>query len=136
MSEPFLERLSRFTPDAGKLDRDAVLFAAGRGSARPNRRWVTLAAALATTQVLSLAILWPHPTPPAMGLAVQVAAVSKPTTAHETALAEALANPGVWTARHSLEESDLADHPDDTVTFIESEPPLRAFGPLSSSILN
>ena len=37
MSEPILERLSRFTPDAGRLDRDALLFAAGRESARPNR---------------------------------------------------------------------------------------------------
>lgn len=135
MSEPFLERLSRFTPDAGKLDRDAVLFAAGRGSARPNRRWVALATMLAGTQVLSLAFLWPHPAPP-VGGPVQVATGPTPATAHETALAEALANPGVWTARHSLEESDLADRPDDTVTFIESAPPLRAFGPLSSSILN
>ena len=40
MSEPILERLSRFTPDAGGLDRDALLFAAGRESARPNRGWM------------------------------------------------------------------------------------------------
>ena len=32
MSESFLERLSRFTPDAGRLERDALLFAAGRRS--------------------------------------------------------------------------------------------------------
>ena len=30
MSEEFLERLSRFTPDAGGLNRDALLFAAGQ----------------------------------------------------------------------------------------------------------
>ena len=65
MSEPFLERLSRFTPDAGGLDRDALLFAAGRGSARPNRGWMTLATLLASTQALSLVLLWPRPTPPA-----------------------------------------------------------------------
>ena len=52
MSEPFLERLSRFTPDAGGLDRDALLFAAGRGSARPNRGWMALATLLASTQAL------------------------------------------------------------------------------------
>ena len=68
MSEPFLERLSRFTPDAGGLDRDALLFAAGRGSARPNRGWMTLAALLASTQALSLVLLWPHPTPPGGGI--------------------------------------------------------------------
>ena len=67
MSEAFLERLSRFTPDAGGLDRDALLFAAGRSSARPNRGWMTLASLLAGTQTLSLVLLWPHPTPPASG---------------------------------------------------------------------
>ena len=42
MSEPILERLNRFTPDAGGLDRDALLFAAGRESAaaRPVRWFV------------------------------------------------------------------------------------------------
>ena len=64
MSEPFLERLSRFTPDAGGLDRDALLFAAGRVSARRNRGWMTVASLLAGTQALSLIFLWPHPSPP------------------------------------------------------------------------
>ena len=32
MSEQFLERLNRFTPDAGKLNRDELLFEAGRRS--------------------------------------------------------------------------------------------------------
>ena len=52
MSEPSLERLSRFTPDAGSLDRDALLFAAGRSSARPNRGWMTLASLLAVALLL------------------------------------------------------------------------------------
>ncbi len=136
MSEPFLERLSRFTPDAGKLDRDALLFAAGRGSVRPNRGWVTLAALLAGTQALSLVLLWPRPTPPGDGLPVQVAAAPVRPTPLELATSEALANPGVWSARPSLLESEPEYRPDDTVTFIDNEPPLRAFGPLSSSILN
>ena len=63
MSEPLAERLSRFTPDAGALDRDALLFAAGRASARPGRRWKALAGALAASQLLTLLALWPH-TPP------------------------------------------------------------------------
>ena len=64
MSEPLAERLSRFTPDAGKLDRDALLFAAGRASARPGRRWMALAGILAASQLLTLAFLWPRPAPP------------------------------------------------------------------------
>jgi hypothetical protein len=60
MSEPFAERLSRFTPDGSGLDRDALLFAAGRASVRPNRRWRIVAGALAASQLLTLVFLWPH----------------------------------------------------------------------------
>jgi len=49
--------LSRFTPSPVGLDRDAVLFAAGRASARPGRKWPTLAALLALSQALTLALL-------------------------------------------------------------------------------
>jgi hypothetical protein len=64
MSEELTERLSRFTPDGGALDRDAVLFAAGRASARPSRRWVALAGGLAASQLLTLVLLWPRPVVP------------------------------------------------------------------------
>jgi hypothetical protein len=60
MSESFLERLSRFTPASG-LDRDALLFSAGRASARPSRPWMALAGVLTATQLMSLVLLWPHP---------------------------------------------------------------------------
>src|SRR5258708_39994063 len=99
MSESFLERMSRFTPDAGKLDRDALLFAAGRGSARPNRMWKSLAAVLASTQVLSFVLLWPHEAPPVGGMPLQVA----PLPAADGRLpspAEQLVRPAVWSARH------------------------------------
>ena len=57
MSEQFFERLSRFTPDAGKLNRDELLFEAGRRSIRPNRAWKSVASVLAVTQCLSLVLL-------------------------------------------------------------------------------
>jgi hypothetical protein len=60
MSESFIERLSRFTPDAGGLDRDGLLFAAGRASAGRNRPWMALAGMLAATQLASLVLLWPR----------------------------------------------------------------------------
>lgn len=70
MSEPIAEILSQFTPDRGNLDRDALLFAAGRASVRPQRRWIALAGALATTQVLTLLLLpWSKPAPPNVGYA-------------------------------------------------------------------
>jgi hypothetical protein len=64
MSEELTERLSRFTPDGGALDRDAVLFAAGRASAHPNCRWLALAGTLAASQLLTLVLLWPRPAAP------------------------------------------------------------------------
>jgi hypothetical protein len=138
MSEPFLERLSRFTPDAGRLDRDALLFAAGRSSARPNRGWKTLATLLASTQVLSLVLLWRHPTPPDGRLTAPVAVttVPLPPTTLETRISEALASPGAWSARHRLMEPNKDDLADDTVTLIDSGPPLKVFGPLPPSLLN
>jgi hypothetical protein len=136
MSEPFLERLSRFTPDAGGLDRDALLFAAGRGSARPNRSWKTLATLLAGTQVLSLVLLWPKPIPPAGGLSVAVATAPLPRAALELRTNEPPAKPAVWSARHELLQSEAEDRPSETVTFVDSGPPLRAIGPPPASLLN
>jgi hypothetical protein len=136
MSEPSLERLSRFTPDAGGLDRDALLFAAGRGSARPNRGWMSLASLLAGTQALSLVLLWLHSSPPAADLAVRVAAVTAPPGALEQPPTGALVNRGLWSARHSLLELETADRPVGDVNLIESGPPLRAFAPPPPSLLN
>jgi hypothetical protein len=136
MSEPFLERLSGFTPDAGRLDRDALLFAAGRTSARPNRGWMTLATLLASTQALSLVLLWPHPTPPAASFAVPVASVPEPPPTFDPRTSEAWANPGLWSARRSLMELETEDQPVGDVTFIDTGSPLRVAGPLPPSLLN
>jgi hypothetical protein len=141
MSEPFLERLSRFTPETRGLNRDAVLFAAGRASARPNRVWVGLASLLAGTQALSLVLLLQHPNPdrnpnlPAGRWAGPVAAAPVPPPAPAARTPDPVRDPGLWSARHSLLESESLDHPAADVTFIDSEPPLRAF-PTPPSLLN
>lgn len=57
MSEPIADLLSRLTPNAAGLDRDALLFATGRASARADRRWIVLAASLAVSQLATLAVL-------------------------------------------------------------------------------
>ena len=61
MPEPIIERLSRLTPDGSGLDRDSLLIAAGRASARPNRGWAVLSGLLGASQVLTLILLWPRP---------------------------------------------------------------------------
>lgn len=61
------DRLRRLTPAPGP-DRDALLFAAGRASARPARRWQALTAVLAATQLVTLGLLlWPRPVLPTPG---------------------------------------------------------------------
>jgi hypothetical protein len=66
MSESVAERLSKFTPDGSGLDRDRLLFEAGRASVRPRRGWPALCAALAAAQLVTLGLwLWPRPTVPA-----------------------------------------------------------------------
>ncbi len=138
MSESFIERLSRFTPDAGGLDRDSLLYAAGRESARPNRPWIVLATALALTQPLSLMLLWPHTVPPTSHVPIHVVYVPAPRATVASATLDAADCPGVWSARHSLLESEPEDIlvPVRAITFVESGPPLRAFGPPPPSILN
>jgi len=138
MSEPFLERLSQFTPDAGRLDRDALLFAAGRSSARPNRGWMTLASLLAGTQMLSLVFLWPHPNsnPPAGGLTVAVTTPAAPPLASEPRPFDASASLTVLSSRRRLTEPESEDRPPVNVNFVDSGPPLRASGPIPQSFLN
>src|SRR5262245_29789803 len=124
MSESFLERLSRFTPDPGRLERDALLFAAGRRSARPNRGWIALATALAGTQALSLALLVLHPTPPPAHLPGPAASGTSSPAMSEPATARAPDSPGLWSARQRLLESDPEDRsaPTNAVTLINNEP--------------
>ena len=138
MSEPLVERLSRFTPHAGGLDRDSLLYAAGRASARTNRTWIALTAALAVTQPLSLILLWPHPAPPAASFALPTASRPSPLSAQERWIADSSESPGLWSVRHRVLDSERQDDPvpPRAVTFVENGPPLRAFTPLPPSILN
>lgn len=59
-----LAQLAKFTPSAGMLDRDAMLFAAGKASVRTSRLWPMLAGVLAMSQVATLLLLWPKPIQP------------------------------------------------------------------------
>ena len=120
MSDPLTDRLARFTP-AG-LDRDALLFSAGRASARPDRRWQAIAALLAFAQVLTLAwLLRPVPAP-------------APQAAHP-AVAPAGPAPSSGPSGDSSESPSLirhwprADEPAPAVTadLVPDAPPLRAF---------
>ena len=64
MPEDVTDKLTKFTPTG--LDRDAVLFAAGKTAGRGSRVWKWLAAALAVSNAVTLTVfLWPRmPTAP------------------------------------------------------------------------
>lgn len=64
--EDVIGKLGRFSPAA--VDRDALLFAAGRASVRPAGGWKWATAALLVTQLVTLGLwLGPRSEPPAPG---------------------------------------------------------------------
>ncbi len=133
MSDPIEERLGRLTPAGSGLDRTALLFAAGRASARPNRPWQALAGALVALQVVTLVLLWPHPlaapdSGPAPGPRVADVAPSPHSPAGPSSLLQqrtlAIQSEGEW---------PLPTATDTTATPEES---LHAFSPPPDSLLN
>ena len=111
------DRLSRFTPSASGLDRDAILYAAGRRSARGSWLWKALAGLFAPSQVVTILMLWPRPQPAgtfdppaAVAPAIEAPAPASPPT-------------DVWTAGSRVnvfEERPALS----TVQFVEPDPPL------------
>lgn len=135
MSEPLAERLSRFTPEAAGLDRDALLFAAGRASVHPGHRWQALAAVLAASQLLTLVWLWPR-TPSSPSETPFIASESfrrdpAPVQASESDPSELRA------LRQRMLEMDL-DYtpPSSDEPMAPPEPPLRAFGSPPAYLIN
>jgi hypothetical protein len=114
------------------------LFAAGRASVRPNRRWMALAGALAACQLVSLGLLWPRFSGPDGG----------PSRALPTPVAEnpfderphdaVAASPNeLWILRARM-VSGGGDFRAPTIEgpLVPDEPPLRALPLPSSKILN
>lgn len=135
MSEPLAERLSRFTPDAAGLDRDALLFAAGRASVRPSRRWQALAGVLAASQLLTLVFLWPR-TPSSPPDTPFLA--SEPFRRDSMPVSATEPDPSELRAlRQRMLEMDLDYTPPPSYEpMAPPEPPLRAFGTPPSYLIN
>jgi hypothetical protein len=136
MSEQFLDRLSRFTPDAGKLNRDALLFEAGRRSMRPNRAWKTAASVLAVTQCLSLVLLLPGSRPEhSVHSVVQNGRPALSAPIDQLRPAPSVID-GSWSLRSGPTDVDAERHLSGNVTLIESGQSLRAFLRPPDSLLN
>jgi hypothetical protein len=134
MSGQLPERLSRFTPDPGGLDRDALLFAAGRASARPARPWTLLTAALAVSQALTLVLLWPRPQP-------QLAApapAARPERAPSPPVESDEGGTQLGALRRDLLRSDGEELPPTRAfdSLLDTGPPWTAFGDPTRAIQN
>jgi hypothetical protein len=137
MSEPIAERLSQFTPDSRGLDRDALLFAAGRASARPNRRWMAVAAGLAACQLLTLGLLWLRPGPSPTPSAILVESGPFPTVIRPGGSSSATDDVQSWAMRWRLLAANSDDLPP-PISVDDPEPSplqLRAFA-LPSSLMD
>jgi hypothetical protein len=120
--DPVTDRLARFTPAADGLDRDAVLFEAGRRSARGSRLWPLAAALLAVSQVATVIVLWPRePATPTAIPAVPPAA----GPARELTPVPRSADPGLWSAgsRPDVVEGPVGGAAGE---FVSAGPPLTA----------
>jgi hypothetical protein len=124
MPESFLERLSRFTPDGSGLDRDALLFAAGRASVRPHRGWIVAAGALAACQLLTLALLWPRSAPPISGIASTAPAPRMTNVSVSPADALEL---GSMNRRFLVSDDEDLPSSGQNDDLVPIDPPLRAF---------
>jgi len=130
--DPLIRQLSKLTPDGAALDRDALLFAAGKASARPNRRWMALAGTLAASQMVVLGLfLLPH------AREVMPASVLPQMVAANADESKAALDPSSYLAmRARLLDDDGSLPPLEPVAASPDEPPLRAFGPLSPELFN
>jgi hypothetical protein len=133
------ERLRRFTPDSGAIDRDALIFAAGRASAKNNVGWKALAGALAASQALSLALLWPRSVAVVPTAAVQETATRQ---SRDRENSESIANVGPNRFRLARLRGEFfvavresADMPA-SAPVVQDKPPLRAGSTFLPSLLN
>jgi hypothetical protein len=126
MAESFAERLSRFTPDSSALDRDALLFAAGRASARRSNRFLgVLTGALAAAQLLTLVLLWPAPRPASLPVAdrsisAELASADAPPVAMDEASVGTLSRRALQSANEDLPREKAVEQ------LVATGPALRA----------
>jgi hypothetical protein len=124
--DPLIRQLSKFTPNGGGLDRDDLLFAAGKASAKPSRRWQALASMLAMSQTLTLVLLlWPANVPLAPETGQPTFVAVEPPMPPETKNDDLRK---YWQLREQLLSGDGAlpplEHYDSA---LPDEPPLRVF---------
>lgn len=126
MAESIEKLLTGFTPDGTGLDRDGLLFAAGKASVRPHRGWRAATGLLAASQLLTLCLLWPAPGKHDLPLAQTP---PPPPLPQKTEQARATETGEVWALTQQFLQSGNVDRrPSTTVDdLIPDAPPLHGF---------
>lgn len=126
MSESVEKLLTGFTPDGTGLDRDGLLFAAGKASVRPNRGWRAATGLLAASQMLTLFLLWPAPGQHNLPLA-QMQPPSSMTGKTEQARATEPTEVGALTQEFLRSENRENRYSPAVDSLVPDAPPLHAF---------
>jgi hypothetical protein len=90
--DPLIDQLAGFTPAPAAVDRDAILFEAGKAAGRRSRVWPALTGLLAATQAATLALWMMQPLPPTVANKARAPKDERPPPrdAPPTAIAEVM----------------------------------------------
>jgi hypothetical protein len=109
--DPALEKLARFSPAPAAIDRDELLFQAGRASARAGNGWKTVAALLLVTQTATLGMLLTNPGRTTTGSRTDMVLVPGPSSESPNPVAARSPEPSDRFSYAALQKWDLDTMP-------------------------
>lgn len=110
MNDALAEKLGRFTPDTTGLDRDALLFHAGRASAQPRQIWPALAGMLVLSQAATLLFFLTQSPEPVRTIVV-APAPHEPARKEDPFDKPASDEPREWSYRRAIQSGNIDDLP-------------------------
>jgi hypothetical protein len=110
--DPLAQKLARFTPDGSGLDRDALIFQAGRASVRPRPIWPIAVVLLTIAQSLTLYLYLTKPTMLETPFAVAPHSVEpQPRDEISPAVPAISDDPRLWSHRRAILVGNIDDLP-------------------------
>lgn len=127
--DPCIDKLARFTPNPAALDRDALLFNAGRTSVKSSRVWPILTVVLGMSQVMTLIFFWQESAPIMQPVSPGTTpAYMLPASEVSPVLPASPIDPSLWTLQHRwLDQTEIPPVPPAAENTVDSPPPLTVF---------
>jgi len=136
--DPVFDTLARFTPDSTGVDPAAILFAAGKASARTPVMWKLAVSVLLVTNLAALGLFLLRPSAPAPVVAPIVVPVVVPIPAQQpdSAAPESPVIPSPWSLGALNRVTDLDQFPksDDSTDIRSASAPLTPRSALRGTI--